>query len=479
MNNSILPTQYPANALHAAVRDAMWEVQTNLKAPDALIAGSFLTAMSVASQGDIDVELPTGQIRPVTLNVLTIADSGERKTATDSLVCAPIYEHDAKQATAYAESLATYSVDMRYWDAIDAVIQRKIVKAVHANEDAEQYRGELIAHSKQEPRKPRRDRIIHQSITERPFMEALQGDGKSLAILSDEGEVVLRGGAMNKLGVLNKAWDGAKVLTLDRADDSVEVTNPRVTVSFMVQEQVFNDFMEKRGRIARSSGHLARYLVGYPASTQGFRMTSLQDPVWVHLPKFHERVTELLDQTATRRRAGDISRRVLQFSPEAKELWVQAQNSVESQIHPYGFLVSIRDFASKTLEITGRVAAIFHHFSGQEGAISMETLQRAIAVVEWHLEEFKRLFGDSDDTPQSQKDVRALAMHLHARYWNHGFSMAPRNEVRKCGPIRHQGQFEAALAHLCNEGSVLVPYEGRRKRFIHLNPQVFSQIQAM
>jgi hypothetical protein len=478
MNTTIMPMAYPINALHAAVRDAVWEVKNNLKAPDALITGSFLTAMSIAC-ADIEVELPTGQIRPPTLYVMTIADSGERKTATDSLVCAPIYEHDAKQAKVHAESLATYGVDMRYWDAIDAAIQRKIVRAVHASEDAEQYRGELTAHSKQEPHKPHRSRIIYQSVTERPFMAALQGDGKSLAILSDEGEVVLRGGAMNKLGVLNKAWDGAKVMTLDRADDSVEVTNPRVTVSFMVQEQVFNDFMEKRGRVARSSGHLARYLVGYPASTQGFRMMSLQDPVWVHLPRFHGRVTELLDQATARRRAGNTGRKVLQFSPEAKELWVQAQNNVESKIHPDGPLVSIRDFASKTLEITGRVAAIFHHFSGQEGAISMDTLQRAIAVVEWHLEEFKRLFGDKGDMPQSQKDVRTLAMHLHARYWKHGFSMAPLNEVRKCGPIRHQGQFEAALAQLCNEGSAWVPYEGKRKRFIHLNPQVFNQIPPM
>lgn len=89
---------YPIHAMYSAIRDAILEVQHNLKAPDALIAGSFLTAMSIASQGDVDVELPTGQLRPVSLDVLVIADSGERKSATDSIVGAPIYEHDEKVA---------------------------------------------------------------------------------------------------------------------------------------------------------------------------------------------------------------------------------------------------------------------------------------------------------------------------------------------------------------------------------------------
>ena len=64
MNSTLLPLPYPVNAFHASVRDAVWEVQANLQAPDALIAGSFLTAMAIACQSDIEVELPTGQIRP-------------------------------------------------------------------------------------------------------------------------------------------------------------------------------------------------------------------------------------------------------------------------------------------------------------------------------------------------------------------------------------------------------------------------------
>ncbi|MBS7459043.1 DUF3987 domain-containing protein [Coralloluteibacterium stylophorae] len=203
MNDYSPPRAYPIAALYSVIRDAVLEVQRNLQAPDALIAGSFLTAMSVACQGDADVVLPTGQVRPVSLDVLVIADSGERKTATDSIVCAPIYAHDEEMAQKHNTALLTYKADRRFWEAQDAAIQRKIAKALNRGEDIEHLRVELIKHGEHEPSKPVRARIVHQNITERPLMEAMQGNGKSIAILSDEGEVVLKGGAMSKLGTLD------------------------------------------------------------------------------------------------------------------------------------------------------------------------------------------------------------------------------------------------------------------------------------
>ena len=483
MNTPYLPRAYPIHAMYSAIRDAILEVQHNLKAPDALIAGSFLTAMSIASQGDVDVELPTGQLRPVSLDVLVIADSGERKSATDSIVGAPIYEHDEKVARDHVQALLAYKADRRLWDAKEAALQRKVAKALDSgtDDDIEHLREKLISHGACEPAKPVLSRIVHQNITERPLMESMQGDGKSIAILSDEGEIVLKGGAMNKLGTLNKAWDGAKTLTLDRADDSIVVTNPRLTISMMVQERVFREFINKRGEVARGSGHLARYLVAWPASTQGFRFMSLEEPVWEQLRRFHQRVSELLTAAQTRRIAGDNTRKTLAFTQEAKELWVQTQNAIEPRLRQDGDLASIRDFASKSMEITGRVAAILHHFSAQEGnLISKETLERALEVVGWHFQEFLDVFGDRNHEPEQARDVRTLAMYLWRRYWCAGYGGAVRNEVRKSGPIRNQGRFEAALHQLQMEDSVRVMHQdaarGKGRLWIHLNGAVFSQI---
>jgi len=481
MSQNYYRKSFPIHALYNSIRLPLEEVRANLQAPDGLIAGAFLTGLSICAEGDVNVLLPTGQVSPGVLFVGTIADSGERKTATDKIVLTTIYARDAEQAAEYKKALVDYQADTRFWQAKDAAIQRKLVKAISNDEDTEQLRRELKEHAEAEPSKPERSRIVYQSVTERPLMEALQGDSRCIAIISDEGSIVLNGGATNKLATLNKAWDGPSLLTFDRADDSIEVRDPRVTVSFMVQEQVFQKFMDKRGVMARESGFLARFLICWPASTQGFRYMSLDEPVWEHLPGFHRRMNELLEATATRRKAGDTSRATLSFSPEAKELWVKVQNTVEPKLQQGGALESVRDFASKSMEIVGRLAACMHHFEGLAGyAISMETLQRALNVLNYYFDEYINLFGNANDVPQDEKDRNALAMYLHSRYWLNRYNSAPRNVVRKNGPIRHQGRFETAIQRLTSEDSIWVDYENpgvrKGKLWIYLNPNVFSQI---
>lgn len=473
---------FPTHALYSGVANALVEMRANVKAPDALIAGAIFTGMSICSQGDIQILLPTGQITPGLLYVATTADSGERKTATDKLVLAPIYARDASDAMQFEEAKALYQADLRYWKIIDKAIQGKLVKALNKGHDTMQLRGELADHLKTKPRKPKLRRMIYQSVTERPLMEALEGDGNCVAILSDEGSIVLQGGATQKLGTLNKAWDNPSVMTFDRADGNIVARNPCVTVSFMIQEKLFQEFLNKRGEIARQSGFLARFLVSWPASTQGFRYLSLYDPVWEHLPKLHQRMNELLEATAARRASGDASRRTLSFSADAKNLFVTLQNNVESKLRDGGELASIRDFASKSMEIVGRMAGIMHHFEGIAGdVINCETLQRAQEIVSYYFEEYLALFGTRPDLPQDQKDMNALGDYLHTKYWLNGAWTAPRNEVRKNGPIRHQGRFEIAIQRHIAVGNIALRHEQQLKRkgrlWIDMNPAVFNNVR--
>jgi hypothetical protein len=474
---------FPTHAFYNCIRLALEEVRANLQAPDALIAGAFLTALSTCAAGDINVLQPTGQKTPPVFNNGSIADSGERKTGTDKTVLAVLYALDAKYAVEYQKALIQYKADIRYWTVVDKAIQHKLAKAIGKGnaKDIEQLRCELHDHIAAEPSKPKRYRIVYQSITERPLMEALQGDDKCIAIMSDEGSTVLNGIATNSLATLNKAWDGPALMTFDRADESIEARNPRVTVSFMIQQKLFEDFMEKRGEIARQSGFLARFLVCWPASTQGYRYMSLDEPIWEHLPKFHARMKELLEATTARRKAGDTSRKLLSFSPEAKSLWALKQNTIEPHLQQGGELESVRDFVSKSMEIAGRLAACMHHFEGLAGdVINMETLQRALDVLQFYFEEYKDLFGNHQLVPQLEKDTRTLGLYLHARYWVQGYPSALRNEVRKSGPIRHQARYEGALAELCRVGSVIVSREdvskGKSRLWIRMNPGVFNNI---
>ena len=215
--NGNTPPYYPVDAFPSEIAEAIWEVMKKVQAPDALIATSFLTAMSIASQGSINVKLPIGIVCPVSLNILIKAESGERKTATDRIVCAPIYEHDAACIERFQQEEARYKTDHVFWKTVNSTLKSMISSAIKKGEveRVQDLREELDRSTLSEPAPPRAQRIIYQVSTEAALMKALEGEDRSVAIVADEGEVALKGGLMSQHGSRNKGWDGC-LLVFDR-----------------------------------------------------------------------------------------------------------------------------------------------------------------------------------------------------------------------------------------------------------------------
>jgi hypothetical protein len=460
---------YPLGAFHSLISDAAQEVARNVQVPDAMVGMSMLTAMSVTCQGLIDVRLPPGMVRPVSLYLMAVANSGDRKTGVDNVVAAPIHALDEEWGKSYEGALAAYKSQHIAWEAVTKGLSRKLAKAAQAGQPLSDLNRELADHLASEPVKPRRRRMVRQNITERAVMEAMAGEGESLGFLTDEGDVIFKGGAMRQLGRLNKSWDGARTIAIDRAhDDSVVAHEPRTTFAVMVQEAVLRDFLGRHGEMLRGSGHLARYLVGAPPSLQGYRHVYSLDQYWCYLPAFHARMTELLQEYRQRIEAGSIQRQILEFSPEAKLHWRDASNWLEETLRqPAGQFSDISDFASKGMEIAGRIAALMHHFTGQEGKISVDTLERALHIFGWHLGEFKRVFSPHGRVPQEVLDTQTLWEYLQSRFFNFGHLVVPKNIVLKNGPLRPVRRMQVALDILVSQGRVFIGRDARRRYFIH------------
>jgi hypothetical protein len=475
MNPNIKPPPYPIDKFYLLIGEAANEVKMNTQAPDALVAMEFLATMSVAAQALYVVRLPTGQIKPVSLNLCAIAESGERKTGVHNLVSRPLYESDKVRMEKYAADLKRYQQEMHVWKAIDVGLRRELSKQTQQKESTADLCRDLVDHVAKMPEKPRARRLMRQNATERAIMDALEGDGESIGFISDEGEIIVRGGALSKTGVLNKAWDGAAMLSLDRSDgESVIVRNPRVTTWYMIQPQVLKDFLDRRGEALRSSGHWARYLMGFPESTQGNRYVRSLDMQWSKLQKFHERAQELLDDFGARVDEGLAQPKVLEFSYDAIPRWIGATNQIEGLLRESEYFHDIKDAASKMLENVARVAALLHIFSSQEGAISVESFERAMTIVTWHIDEFKRLFSSQAVVPQHVADAQSLEHYLYWNYWCAAQQSAPKNEVLRNGPVRPSSRFEAALNQLLANYSVFITIGPKRTRFINLQAAHFG-----
>src|SRR5215472_5608973 len=77
------PESYPLDALSPTLRDAVVEYSGYGQQPVPIAAAAALGAASLAVQGLVDVARDDGLRGPVSLFLLTIALSGERKTSAD------------------------------------------------------------------------------------------------------------------------------------------------------------------------------------------------------------------------------------------------------------------------------------------------------------------------------------------------------------------------------------------------------------
>lgn len=80
---------------------AINEAEINIQAPRGLVINSALTAISIALQGLIDASKPNAQRVPVSLMLLAIANSGERKSTAESVFLKPIREFQSRQARVF------------------------------------------------------------------------------------------------------------------------------------------------------------------------------------------------------------------------------------------------------------------------------------------------------------------------------------------------------------------------------------------
>jgi hypothetical protein len=99
------PLDYPMAALGDLLAPAVERLAQVLGVPQAMAAQSVLATSALATQGHANVELD-GRIYPLSLYLLTVASSGDRKTAVDRWALQPAREWERQQWQAYREKLA-------------------------------------------------------------------------------------------------------------------------------------------------------------------------------------------------------------------------------------------------------------------------------------------------------------------------------------------------------------------------------------
>jgi hypothetical protein len=359
------PAPFPMNALPKVLAQVAHVVQRTTQAPDAIIGGSLLAGASLAAQAHANVRLPHGQVCPLSLFIVSVAESGERKSAVDNLVLRPHVFFEKRKKDEYEAATA----------AIKALPKDK--------------------HGEAET--PRQPIFMTGDPTIEGVTKLLTHGLPSIGLFSAEGGRFIGGYGMSDDAALRTAaglsmlWDGSPLDRVRSGDGASKLYHRRVAMHLMAQPRATFNWLGNP--VLRDQGLFSRCLVGYPASTAGSRL--YRDERADETPEYEAYVSAmsgLLDCEWATNEFGELQPIIMEFSDEARARWIEAYNQIERQIPER--LACVRGFASKAAEHLARIAAVLELVRNPDATeVTKVALDKALLILDWYMSEAVRLAG--------------------------------------------------------------------------------------
>lgn len=162
---------------------------------------------------------------------------------------------------------------------------------------------------------------------------------------------------------------------------------------------------------------------------------------------------------------------MLYLSAAAKTAWIKFHDVVEAELNKGKEMSDIRDVASKAADNAARLAAIFHVLeNGINGTVSEDHMQRAAAVVTWHLYEARRFLNEMA-MPKALLNAIKLDDWLLKYCRENATDSVAKNQIMQYGPgaLRDKPTLEKALLDL-TELSRIRQIMNDKKKMIQINP---------
>jgi putative DNA primase/helicase len=329
------------DALPELVRAAVAEVQAFTKAPAPLVASSALAALSLSIQGHYNVKRAENLSGPTSLYLLTIADSGERKTQCDRYFTRALLEYERQQAEALKPKVTEYIAALEAWKAKCDGVKASIREQAKGGKDTRSHERSLLELEQDRPQPPKVPHLIRGDETPEHLAYALMHEWPSAGVMSSETGLIFgahgmgRESIMRNLSLLNILWDGGRHQIGRRTSESFTVQGARLTVGLQLQEATLLSFFDRSNGLARGTGFLARFLIAWPESTMGTR-TFCDAGEWTALAAFDKRISQLLARPVAIDEQGSLSPEMLTLSPSAKRAWIAFHDAVEHELRSGG-----------------------------------------------------------------------------------------------------------------------------------------------
>ena len=242
LETSQAPLDYPVTALGDLLGPAVERMAEVIGVPQAMAAQSVLATSALATQGHANVHL-NGRVYPLSLYLLSIAASGDRKTVVDKLALQPAREWERLQWQAYREKLSRYPATL-------AQSQKQMATIDCHTDTPIQIEPEPVA-----------PRLISSEPTIEALTKSLCLGLPSMGLFSDEGGQFLGSSTMSRdnrlkaVTTLSSAWDGNPIdHSRSMAGESLRAYDRRLSLLLMLQPYLAGRLL--KGPVAQRPRHL-------------------------------------------------------------------------------------------------------------------------------------------------------------------------------------------------------------------------------
>jgi hypothetical protein len=239
----------------------------------------------------------------------------------------------------------------------------------------------------------------------------------SIGLFTDEGGQFIGGHSMaadlrmRTASGLSSLWDGTPTKAIRKGHAPIILAHKRLSMHLMAQPSVAKQLLTDK--MLKDQGLLSRCLVVEPESVVGTRFWKETDPAdTAALSEFTAHILTLLRKPLPLKAGtqNELAPKLLKLSSEARANCIDYINHIEGEIGPGGSLDSIAALANKATEHAIRIAGVMTIVANPEATeINADTMARAIAIVEFYVEEALRV---------AEEDEHDTLELLAERTWN-------------------------------------------------------------
>ena len=343
----------------------------------AMVGQCLLGAASLLTQGLVNVETLAG-VRPLSLYLLTLGDSGDGKSTAQGVALAPVNDWQRREAMSYRDYLRDFE-----------------------KSKATRKRGD------DPPEAPACPFRLVGDATVEGLRRDLDAGVCSQGVFTDEAAAILSGYGMSAdhrsktAGVFSKLWDAGHLSVSRVTGGRVERYGRRIALHWLIQPMAASEAIGDP--LLSALGFWPRFLAAWPEQ-QAPRLARMFRPELLPaVGAYWQRCNVLLAEPLPDD-AGDCP--TLPLADDASELLGAAFERFERDARQGG-LQMVKPFALRASEQACRVAGVLSAFDGKR-EVTADTMGGALALVAYSL---KTWYAIIDEGAADQRGAFALRLY--------------------------------------------------------------------